>query len=165
MFLFIFSKGQPNKKRLIFLVVMSLFLISGALLFNRPEQTEVIHVSFPNGTVLEAEVADTPEKLLFGLAFQEHLPPNKGMLYIFDQSAPHRVWTKAFRIPVDVIWVDESKLVVHVVEAAEPCSQDPCPWYGPPSRNARYVIEANAGFAKREGVVPGTKLKFTLRIS
>jgi hypothetical protein len=64
---------------------MALFLISGALLFNRPEQTEVIHVSFPNGTVLEAEVADTPEKLLFGLAFQEYLPPNKGMLYIFDQ--------------------------------------------------------------------------------
>jgi len=164
MLLFIFQR-QPGKKRLIFLVVMSLFLISGALLFNRPEQTQVIHVTFPNGTVLEAEVANTPEKLLFGLAFQDDLPPNKGMLYIFDQSAPHRVWTKGFRIPVDVIWVDESKLVVHVVEAVEPCSQDPCPWYGPPSQNARYVIEANAGFAKRQGVVPGTKLKFILRIS
>jgi len=164
MLLFI-SQRQPGKKRLIFLVVMSLFLISGALLFNRPEQTQVIHVTFPNGTVLEAEVANTPEKLLFGLAFQDDLPPNKGMLYIFDQSAPHRVWTKGFRIPVDVIWVDESKLVVHVVEAVEPCSQDPCPWYGPPSQNARYVIEANAGFAKRQGVVPGTKLKFILRIS
>jgi len=165
MFSLLSSKGQPNKKRLFFLIVMSLLLISGALLFNRPEQTQVIHVSFPNGTVLEAEVANTPEKLLFGLAFQDNLPPNKGMLYIFDQSAPHRVWTKEFRIPVDVIWVDESKLVVHVVEGADPCSQDPCPWYGPPPQNARYVIEANAGFAKRQGVVPGTKLTFTLRVS
>ncbi len=64
-----------------------------------------------------------------------------------------------------MIWVDESKLVVHVVEAAEPCTQDPCPWYGPPPKNARYVIEANAGFAKQQGVMRGTKLKFTLRVS
>ena len=164
MFLFLSSTGQPNKKRIIFLVAMSLLLISGALLFNRPEQTQVIHVSFPNGAVLEAEVADTPEKLLFGLAFQDSLPPDKGMLYIFDESAPHRVWTKAFRIPVDVMWIDESKLVVHIVEEAEPCSQDPCPWYGPPPRNARYVVEANAGFAKREKIELGMQLKFTLRM-
>ena len=164
MFLFLSAQGQPNKKRIIFLVAMSLLLISGALLFNRPEQTQVIHVSFPNAAVLEAEVADTPEKLLFGLAFQDSLPPDKGMLYIFDESGPHRVWTKAFRIPVDVIWIDESKLIVHIVEGAEPCSQDPCPWYGPPPRNARYVVEANAGFAKREKIELGMQLKFTLRM-
>ena len=159
------KQNPPNKKRILFLALMALLLISGAMLFNAPKRTEIIEVRFPSGAKLQAEVADTPEKLLFGLAFQDYLPPNKGMLYIFEESAPHRVWTKEFRIPVDVIWVDESKLVVHVVEAAEPCIQDPCPWYGPPSKNARYVIEANAGFAKREGVVPGTKLKFTLRIS
>ena len=161
---FFLPKGQPGKKRLVFLVIMSLFLISGALLFNTPEQTQTIHVSFPNGTVLETEVADTPEKLLFGLAFRESLPPLGGMLYIFKESAPHRVWTKEFKIPVDVIWVDESKQVVHVVKNVEPCSQDPCPWYGPPSENARYVIETNAGFAKRENVDPGAVLKFTLRM-
>jgi hypothetical protein len=164
MFLFIFSKGQPSKKRLVFLIVMSLFLISGALLFNAPEQTQVIAVSFPDGTKLEAEVADTPEKLLFGLAFRDYLPPGQGMLYIFNESAPHRVWTKEFKIPIDVIWVDESKTVVHIVEGAEPCSQDPCPWYGPPPENARYIIETNAGFVKRENVAMGSKLKFTLKL-
>ena len=164
MLLFISSQGKPGKKRLIFLIAMSLLLISGALLFNAPEQTQTITVSFPNGTILEAEVADTPEKLLFGLAFREYLPPQEGMLYIFKESAPHQVWTKEFKIPIDVIWVDESKQVIHVVRGAEPCSQDPCPRYGPPPENARYVIETNAGFAKRERVVPGTKLKFTLKM-
>ena len=164
MFLFLSNPGAPSKKRIIFLVAMSLLLISGALLFNRPEQTQVIHVSFPNGAVLEAEVADTPEKLLFGLAFQDSLPPDKGMLYIFDKSASHRVWTKEFRIPVDIIWIDESKKIVHIVGSAEPCTQDPCPWYGPPPRHARYVVEANAGFATREKIEPGMQLKFTLRM-
>jgi uncharacterized membrane protein (UPF0127 family) len=159
-----FFQGQPSKKRLVFLVLMSLLLISGALLFNRPEQTKVIHVAFPNNVVLKAEVADTPEKLLFGLAFREHLPPDEGMLYIFDESAPHQVWTKEFRIPVDIIWVDESKMVVSSVEEAVPCSEDPCQWFGPPPKNARYVIETNAGFVKDAGVEPGTQLKFVLRM-
>ncbi len=143
---------------------MSLLLISGALLFNRPEQTKVIHVSFPSGQIIKAEVADTPEKLLFGLAFRDHIPADGGMLYIFGESAAHQVWTKEFRVPVDIIWVDESKVVVHVIEAAPPCSSDPCPWYGPPPNNARYVIETDAGFVNREKVEPGMQLKFILRM-
>lgn len=121
-------------------------------------------MSFPNGKVLKTEVADTPEKLLFGLAFREYLPEDEGMLYIFGESASHQVWTKEFRIPVDIIWVDESKLIVYVEEAAPPCSNDPCPWYGPPPQNARYVIETNAGFVKKAGIEQGMQLKFILRM-
>ncbi len=143
---------------------MSLLLISGALLFNRPEQTKVIHVSFPNDHVIKAEVADTPEKLLFGLAFRDHIPADEGMLYIFDKSAPHQVWTKEFRIPVDIIWIDESKKVVYISESAPPCSSDPCPWYGPPAQSARYVLEANDGFVKNAGIEMGMQLKFILRM-
>ena len=157
-------QGQPNKKRLLFLVLMSLLLISGALLFNRPEQTKVIHVSFPNNHVIKAEVADTPEKLLFGLAFRDHIPVDEGMLYIFDESSAHQVWTKEFRVPVDIIWVDESKKIVFVVESASPCSGDPCPWYGPPPQNARYVLETNDGFVKNSNIELGMQLKFILRM-
>lgn len=158
------SKSPPSKKRIIFLILMALLLISGALLFNSPNQTEVIEVAFPNGAKLKAEVADTPEKLLFGLAFREYLPENEGLLFIFETSAPHKVWTKGFRFPVDLIWVDESKHVVYLIEDAVPCPQDPCPWYGPPPENARYLIETNGGFIKREGVASGNELKFTLRM-
>ena len=89
---------------------MALLLISGALLFNSPGQTQLITVKFPNGAHLKSEVADTPEKLLFGLAFRPSLPQNEAMLYIFGESGPHRVWTKEFQFPVDVIWIDESKI-------------------------------------------------------
>jgi uncharacterized protein len=158
-------KGVGDKKRIFFLLVMALLLMSGALMFNTPEQTQVINVNFPGGTVLKAEVADTPEKLLFGLAFRNVLPSDEGMLYIFEESGPHRVWTKEFQFPVDVIWVDESKVVVHVVEKALPCFESQCPWYGPPPQDARYVIEANAGFVDKANVEIGTQLKFTLFMS
>jgi len=159
---FLQAKNVGDKKRIFFLLVMALLLISGALLFNAPEQTQVIKINFPGGAVIKAEVADTPEKLLFGLAFRNVLPPDEGMVYIFEESGPHRVWTKEFQFPVDVIWVDESKKVVHVIEKASPCTESQCPWYGPPPRDARYIIEANAGFVEQAEVELGVQLKFTL---
>jgi len=161
---FLKLQDGTNKKRIFFLVIMALLLISGALLFNSPGQTQVINVKFPNGTLLKSEVADTPEKLLFGLAFRPVLPEDEAMLYIFGESGPHRVWTKEFQFPVDVIWVDESKIIVHLEKDVPPCSENPCTWYGPPPNDARYILEANAGFISREKVAVGNQLKFSLFI-
>lgn len=125
---------------------------------------ETIVVTFPNGKTIETEVADTPEKIFFGLAFREGLPSDGGMLYIFENSDRHRMQTKGFKIPVDMIWADESRHIVHLVDHALPCKQDPCPFFGPPAENARYVIETEAGYIAREGVHRGMELKFTLRM-
>jgi uncharacterized membrane protein (UPF0127 family) len=161
---FLKLQAGTNKKRILFLVIMSLLLISGALLFNSPGQTQVINVKFPSGAVLKAEVADTPEKLLFGLAFRPVLPEEEAMLYIFGESGPHRVWTKEFQFPVDIMWVDESKIVVHLEKNVPPCFDNPCTWYGPPPNDARYILEANAGFIAQEKVAVGNQVKFTLFI-
>ncbi len=157
-------KPPPSKKRVIFLVLMALLLISGAMMFNAPRQTEIIEVRFPSGAKLQAEVAATPEKLLFGLAFREDLPEDVGMIFLFDKSGLHKVWTKGFKFPVDLIWVDESKQIVYVKEAAMPCVEDPCPWHGPPPENARYVIETNMGFIQNAEAEVGTDLIFALRM-
>ncbi|MCA9461589.1 MAG: DUF192 domain-containing protein [Nitrospira sp.] len=162
---FLQAKGGPDKKRIVFLIVMAILLITGALMFNAPEQTDVISIAFPGGGILNAEVADTPEKLLFGLAFRGGLPSDGAMLYIFEESGPHRVWTKEFQFPVDIIWLDESKVVIHIVEQADPCGEDRCPWFGPPPRDARYVVESNVGFVKREHVKIGDTVKFILHVS
>ncbi len=137
----------------------------GAVLMFSDSKDDIIIVTFPSGATIDAEVADTPEKLLFGLAFRESLPPAAGMLYIFDTSDRHKVRTKGFTFPVDVIWADESRHVVHLVERAAPCEKDPCPAYGPPPENARYVIETEAGFIKREQLTTGVELKFTLKLA
>jgi len=157
-------KSLPRPSRVFVLIVLSLVLVAGSLFLTNQKDSDIIVVTFPNGREIEAEVADTPEKLLFGLAFREGLPPNSGMLYIFETSDRHRRHTKGFKIPVDMIWVDESRHVVYLVEGADPCPQDPCPLYGPPPENARYVIQTPAGFIRQEGLVPGMELRFTLRL-
>ena len=162
--MFPFLKKPGNKKRIVFLIVMALLLVSGAMLFNAPHQTEIFQINFPNGVALQGEIADTPEKLLFGLAFREVLPPDGALLLIFEESGPHTVWTKAFQMPVDLIWVDESKQVVHLVHEAQPCDEPKCPRFGPPPQNARYIIETSAGFIRRADVQIGQKLSFALHM-
>lgn len=158
------ATSAPGQRRVIVLIGLALLLIVGSVFLTTTKDTETIIVTFPSGKRIDAEVADTPEKLLFGLAFREGLPPDSGMLYIFETSDRHRVRTKGFQIPVDIIWADESRHVVYLVGNAQPCPQDPCPYYGPPPENARYVIQTAAGFIKQEHLEPGAELNFTLRL-
>src|SRR5918999_318509 len=94
---------RPSRQRFVVLIVLALLLVSGSFFLTNKKETDTIIVTFPSGREIEAEVADTPEKLLFGLAFRDALLPNTGMLYIFEASGPHRMRTTGFTIPVDMI--------------------------------------------------------------
>ncbi len=155
---------EQKKKRIINLILLAILLMSISMFLMERKESDIIVVTFPSGAQLEAEVADTPEKLLFGLAFRDELPANSAMLYIFEENGPHRVRTKEYRFPIDIMWVDESHHIVHMVERAEPCAKDPCPLYGPPPEAARYVLQAKAGFLKEAGVLNGDELKYVLRM-
>ena len=158
------APSAPRRHRALLLIGLALLLITGSLFLTTEPDPGTIIVTFPSGNQIETEVANTPQKIFFGLAFREHLPEDEGMLYIFDSSDLHRLNTKGFKIPVDMMWLDESRYVVYVVEHAEPCVKDPCPIFGPPPENARYVIQTAAGFIRKEGVKPGAEVKFTLRM-
>jgi uncharacterized membrane protein (UPF0127 family) len=157
------DRGQ-KKKRIVTLALMAIFLMSASyFLIERKEETIII-VSFPNGREIEAEVADTPEKLLVGLAFREGLPANGGMLYIFESTGQNHIWTKEYRFPVDMMWVDESHHIVGLKENVAPCREDDCPRYSSSPEAVRYAIQTEAGFIKREGITIGLELKYTLRM-
>ena len=157
------DKGQ-KKKRIITLILMAIFLMSASFfLIDRKEETVII-VSFPNGRELEMEVADTPEKLLVGLAFRETLPANGGMLYIFESTGQNHIWTKEYRFPVDVMWVDESHHIVGLKENVAPCREADCPRYSSSPEAVRYALQTAAGFIKHERITIGQELKYTLRM-
>lgn len=158
------AESDQRRKKIVTLVLLVILLVSVGLFLGGPKESEIIIVEFPNGGTLETEVASTPEKLLFGLAFREGLPADTGMLYIFESTGLHRVQTRQFRIAVDMLWVDESRHIVDILEDVPPCAQDPCPLYGPPSAPVRYLIEADAGSVRRKGIATGMELKFTLRM-
>ena len=158
------GESEQRRKKIVTFVLLVVLLISISLFLGGPKESELIIVEFPNGKSMETEVASTPEKLLFGLAFREGLPADTGMLYIFESTGLHRVRTRQFRIAVDMLWIDESHHIVQILDQVPPCAQDPCPLYGPPPEPVRYLIQTEAGYAKRAGITTGMELKFTLRM-
>src|SRR6185436_1514208 len=51
-------------------------------------------ITLPSGAVYRLELALTPEDQAQGLMYRESLPPRAGMLFVFDQPAPHHFWMK-----------------------------------------------------------------------
>jgi len=121
----------------------------------------VIPLTLPSGKVLKTEVMVNDEDRAMGLMFRPSLPLDHGMLFVFEEPDFHGIWMKNCKFPIDILWLDEDKKVVHVAESVPPCKADPCPVYKP-MRKASYVVELNAGQARREKAVVGATVRFEL---
>lgn len=121
----------------------------------------LLPLTLPSGSVLQVEVMVDPEDRAMGLMYRPSLARDRGMLFVFDRTEFHSIWMKNCRFPIDILWLDEERKVVHVAEAVPPCKADPCPVYSP-LRKALYVVELNAGQARREGAVVGSSVVFAL---
>jgi hypothetical protein len=121
----------------------------------------LVPLKLPSGKVLQAELMESDEDRASGLMFRPSLPEDRGLLFVFDGSDFHGFWMKNCRFPIDIVWLDETKRVVHLAESVPPCNADPCPVYHP-MRKASYVVELNAGQARREKALIGSSLSFEL---
>jgi uncharacterized protein len=121
----------------------------------------VIPLTLPSGTVLQVEVMVKDEDRAMGLMFRPSLPKDRGMLFIFERPDFHGIWMKNCKFPIDIVWLDEERKVAHVAESVPPCKAEPCPVYTP-LRRAAYVVELNAGVARREKAVLGSTFSFVL---
>lgn len=157
------EKSQAG--RLGVLAVLAFGLILGGSYFMGIQQgPESFLVTLPSGTQMHVEVADNPLMLHAGLAFRDSLAAGWGMLFIYDRADFHRVATKEYRFPVDLIWLDEAKRVLLTLENIPGCHQEACPTYGPSPEKDRYVIVARAGFAAQERLHVGDELRFALQL-
>jgi len=139
-------------------------LMGAALAVSAAATPAVIPLKLPSGKVLETEVMVSDEDRQMGLMFRPSLPLDHGMLFIFEQPDFHGIWMKNCKFPIDIVWLDAERKVVHVAPKVPPCTareDRDCPVYYPISR-AAYVVELNAGQAAREKAVLGSTLEFTL---
>jgi len=104
------------------------------------------------------EVMRTDAERARGLMFRQGLDAGKGMFFVFDKEDVYPFWMKNTLFPIDIIWLDKDKRVVHVASDVPPCRTTPCPVYTP-SAKALYVLETPAGDAARYGIKPGDILR------
>ncbi|HEY8549779.1 MAG TPA: DUF192 domain-containing protein [Vicinamibacterales bacterium] len=116
--------------------------------------------TFPDGTRISLEVAQTEEERQRGLMHRTSLPQDAGMIFIFERPGLYPFWMKNTLIPLDLLWTDPSGRITWIAEHLPPCKADPCPQYAPQAE-ATYVIEVNAGFVKKHGVKVGQTVKLS----
>jgi len=106
------------------------------------------------------EVANDDASRAQGLMFRDELADDRGMLFVWRQSAPRAFWMKNTRIPLDIIYLDRNLQVVSIAANTPPCRlrQGRCPSY-PSAGPARYVLEINAGQAAALGLEPGDRIE------
>ena len=110
------------------IVLLSLTCSSWAA---EPPAETLITVKTPTGTLIQAELADTALKRAQGLMFREHLADDRGMLFIFGDAQPWTFWMKNTKIPLDIIWMDGKKTIIHIERNVPICTRqdDGCPQY------------------------------------
>ncbi|HQP91782.1 MAG TPA: DUF192 domain-containing protein [Candidatus Omnitrophota bacterium] len=104
---------------------------------------------------MKVEIAKTEEERALGLMFRKHLEKGSGMIFIFPKDDYWGFWMKNTYIPLDLLWLDKEGKVVDFVEEAQPHPGENPPTFRPVSP-ARFVLEANAGFVKANGISRGS---------
>lgn len=115
----------------------------------------LVAVTAHGRTTLTVELADDPTERARGLMFREALPADHGMLFDFGTTADVAFWMKNTPLSLDMIFIREDGEVVRVVPNTVPYSTTEIPSGAP----VRFVLEVEAGTARRLGITAGTRFE------
>ena len=109
-------------------------------------------------TTFQVEIVASAQAIKQGLSGRPSLKDGTGMLFVFDTLARKGMWMIEMKFPLDIVWLDENLLVVHITKDCPPCpnAQD-CPSYSSVYK-IKYAIEMTAGQADKYGFNLGMQL-------
>jgi len=105
--------------------------------------------------VIDAEIADTPERKERGLSGRASLPDGQGLLFPYDQPGLHGFWMPDMHFDIDILWMRAGR-VVHV--ESDVSHLDARAVYRP-REPADLVLELPAGTARRRGFRVGDRVE------
>lgn len=89
-----------------------------------------------------------------GLKFVRSLPPDQGMLFLFDQEQPVSFWMQDTYLPLDLLFIRADGTVVTVRHRATPLREDPIDSELP----VKAVLELSGGTASRIALESGDRV-------
>ncbi len=99
------------------------------------------------------EVADNDYQRAHGLMERDTLPPDHGMIFVFDSDTTEGFWMHHTRFPLDILFVDQSGKIVSIA-TMKAYDENTTNSGGP----YRYAIELNSGVAADTNIKPGDTL-------
>ena len=136
-------------------------------LLSIPQDSKLESVEFPRGTIkvddvpLEVQIADDEPRRVRGLMFQDQLPPDQGMIFVFDKPGLYSLWMLNMQFSLDMMWFDENGKMVHIEKDVPPCKTaleiTTCQSVVPEGE-ALYVLEVTAGFVEQNNITEDSVL-------
>ena len=102
---------------------------------------------------IEAEVAATDQNRQVGLMNRKAMPPQHGMLFVFNHENTHCMWMRNTLLPLSVAFMDASGTIINIEDMQPQTEDNHCA-----RRPARFALEMNLGWFAQRGIKPGTKL-------
>ena len=104
--------------------------------------------------LIRAEVADNFSSRMQGLMRRASLPPNGGMLFVFDEDGTHCMWMKNTVIPLSVAFLDGRGAIINIADMQPHSEQSHCA-----ALPARYALEMTQGWFAQRGIRAGARLR------
>jgi len=160
---------MPTRTQVLAPIVIAAIIIGVAGMLTLPIDIKLESVEFPRGTIklddkiLVVQIADSDSLRVRGLMFQDELPYNEGMLFVFDESGTRPMWMLNMQFNLDVIWFDENANVVAIEKNVPLCETTievvACRENGVSGDNAKYVLEVTAGFVDKFNITENSKME------
>lgn len=158
---------MATRAQVIVPITVAAFIIGIVGIFSIPSESKLEAVEFPRGMikiddkVLEVQIADTEPRRVRGLMFQQPLPYDKGMFFVFDTPGDYSLWMLNMQFSLDMIWFDDNGNVVHIEKNVPPCKTAletmACPSYSP-DKESLYILEVTSGFVDKFKIDQDSKL-------
>lgn len=150
-------------------ITIAAFIVGIAGILSIPSDAKFESVEFPRGTikidnvVLEVQIADTDLLRTQGLMFQEELPFDQGMLFVFEGEERRSIWMLNMQFSLDILWLDIEGNILHIEKNVPPCKTAletaTCPSYKGDNKLAKYVLEVTSGFVDEYSITENSKLE------
>lgn len=151
----------------LFIVLVGTFLKRSSTLnfaSSSPTPTQATPTVTINNKEIAIEIARTPKEREKGLSERSSLAENSGMLFVFDdEDKVQAFWMKGMQIPIDIIWIDEGKIIridknVPISDANTPDTKIKTYSAGRP---VDYVLEVNAGYSDANSIKVGDSVSIS----
>ena len=152
-----------NLRKSIFISINVSLCIILLFIFNQSFAEEIVYshaiVTTSTGEEIPVEVADTLKKRSLGLGERTSLKKGWGMLFVFEKRKPYRFWMKDMQFPLDIIWLDNHR-IVHIIHNAKPANSRDEPELMTSPVPVNFVLEIAAGRAAKLQLKIGQRMKF-----
>jgi uncharacterized membrane protein (UPF0127 family) len=105
---------------------------------------------------IDVEIADNEDERMLGLMYRQELGPLQGMLFLFPYEEVQSFWMKNTLLSLDIMFINSRREIVTIHQHTAPRTEQSYSSFRP----AQYVVEVNAGFAERHGIMPGDKVQW-----